>query len=354
MKNVITISGDPGSGKSTVRNALKEEFEKQGKTVVICSVGDIFRHLAEEKGMSIEEFNRYLQERDCDIDKNIENTIKKFGDKIRNENDSDKIYIIDSRLAWMVIPDSFKVRLTTTDRIAGTRAFEDKTRGEEDRYNSLEEAIEATSKRKQSERERYKELYGVDLSDEENYDLNINTSFVQPSEIVDVITQNMDRKNSNLFVCKTWASQKILLPTQSMKGIKNLKSVDHGIDAVTKSVEQNGYNPTNAVIVVKRDGMFLLSDGHNSAFGAAKAGVNLIPYYVEETDGKEYVSSMEEQIKTLKSILGRMYPNILYDYEEVWRDKKTNELLHTYDMVYPGIYGFKTQNQPGKKGNGGR
>ena len=139
-----------------------------------------------------------------------------------------------------------------------------------------------------------------------------------------------------------------------MKGIKNLKSVDHGIDAVTKSVEQNGYNPTNAVIVVKRDGMFLLSDGHNSAFGAAKAGVNLIPYYVEETDGKEYVSSMEEQIKTLKSILGRMYPNILYDYEEVWRDKKTNELLHTYDMVYPGIYGFKTQNQPGKKSNEGR
>ena len=254
----------------------------------------------------------------------------------------------------MVIPDSFKVRLTTTDRIAGTRAFEDKTRGEEDRYNSLEEAIEATSKRKQSERERYKELYGVDLSDEENYDLNINTSFVQPSEIVDVIAQNMDRKNSNLFVCKTWASPKILLPTQSIKGIKNLKNVDHGIDAVTKSVEQNGYNPTNAVIVVKRDGMFLLSDGHNSAFGAAKAGVNLIPYYVEETDGKEYVSSMEEQIKTLKSILGRMYPNILYDYEEVWRDKKTNELLHTYDMVYPGIYGFKTQNQPGKKGNVGR
>ena len=84
------------SGKSTVRNALKEEFEKQGKTVVICSVGDIFRHLAEEKGMSIEEFNRYLQKSDCDIDKNIENTIKKFGDKIRNENDSDKIYIIDS------------------------------------------------------------------------------------------------------------------------------------------------------------------------------------------------------------------------------------------------------------------
>lgn len=348
MKNVITISGDPGSGKSTVRNALKEEFEKQGKTVVICSVGDIFRHLAEEKGMSIEEFNRYLQERDCDIDKNIENTIKKFGDKIRNENDSDKIYIIDSRLAWMVIPDSFKVRLTTTDRIAGTRAFEDKTRGEEDRYNSLEEAIEATSKRKQSERERYKELYGVDLSDEENYDLNINTSFVQPSEIVDVIAQNMDRKNSNLFVCKTWASPKILLPTQS------IKVTAYGIDEVTKSIEQNGYKPINDVTVEKRNGMFLLSDGHHRAFGAAKAGVNLIPYYVEETDGKEYVSSMEEQIKTLKSILGRMYPNILYDYEEVWRDKKTNELLHTYDMVYPGIYGFKTPNQPGKKGNEGR
>lgn len=45
MKNVITISGDPGSGKSTVRNALKQKFEEQGKTVIVYSVGDIFRHL---------------------------------------------------------------------------------------------------------------------------------------------------------------------------------------------------------------------------------------------------------------------------------------------------------------------
>lgn len=349
MKNVITISGDPGSGKSTVRNALKQKFEEQGKTVIVYSVGDIFRHLAEEKGMSIQEFNEFLQKNNCDIDKNIENTVKKFGDRIRNENDLNKIYIVDSRLAWMVIPDAFKVRLTTTDIIAGTRAFEDKTRGEEDRYDSLEEAIKATSKRKQSERERYKKLYGIDLCDETNYDLNINTSFVKPSEIVNVIIESMNKKNSNLYVCKNWASPKIFLPTQGQK------DTFYGLEKITKSIEQNGYIQGNKIAeniaIIRKEGLFLISDGHRRVLGAARAGVNLIPYYLEKTDGKEENYKLETQIKILKSLLVFKpgYPSTLYDFEEAWRDKKTNRLLHTYDKVYPGIYEIKTKEQTNKK-----
>lgn len=53
MNNIITLSGNPGSGKSTLRNALKKMYEGKGKNVIIYSVGDIFRQLAEEKSMTV-------------------------------------------------------------------------------------------------------------------------------------------------------------------------------------------------------------------------------------------------------------------------------------------------------------
>ena len=39
MKNVITISGDPGSGKSTVRNAnrILKNLEKGGYAKITCT-----------------------------------------------------------------------------------------------------------------------------------------------------------------------------------------------------------------------------------------------------------------------------------------------------------------------------
>lgn len=79
MNNIITISGDPGSGKSTVRNALKKYYEGQGKKVILYSVGDIFRDLAEKHGMTVTEFNQFLEKNNCNVDENIESTVKKYG-----------------------------------------------------------------------------------------------------------------------------------------------------------------------------------------------------------------------------------------------------------------------------------
>lgn len=40
---IITISGEPASGKSTVVKEIKSKYEKQGFNVYIISVGDVFR-----------------------------------------------------------------------------------------------------------------------------------------------------------------------------------------------------------------------------------------------------------------------------------------------------------------------
>lgn len=82
-------------------------------------------------------------------------------------------------MAWKFIPTSLKVRLTIDESISGKRIFEDPTRNIEDKYPTVEDAIKSTTARKESERQRYLRLYNVDLEDEENYDLVIDTSYAK-------------------------------------------------------------------------------------------------------------------------------------------------------------------------------
>ena len=345
MNNIITISGDPGSGKSTVRNALKEYFEKEGKKVVIYSTGDIFRGLAEDRNMTVTEFNEFLQEHECNIDDSIDSAVIKLGNKVRKQNDENKIYLVDSRLAWHNIPDAFKVRLTITDRIAGERVFRDTTRGEEDQYKTLEDAIEATRARKLSERERYIELYGedVDICNEKNFDININTAFVEPNKIAELIIDNMKKKEQGWHICKNWGSPKLFIPTQS------LNDTMYRLDDVKKSIENKGYYPTEDIEVIMKNGMYFILDGHHRCIAAAGCNISLIPYYLKSKDGND-LSSVQAQIETIKTFFGERYRSVLYDYEEIWRDKKTKELTYSYEDTYPGIYGLtKEANYPGEE-----
>ena len=73
----ITITGNLGSGKSSIGKILKE------KGYEIVSTGNIFRQLAMDKGLSVEEFNRQVNEAtrngDRSVDKMIDDTTAKIG-----------------------------------------------------------------------------------------------------------------------------------------------------------------------------------------------------------------------------------------------------------------------------------
>ena len=50
IKNkIITISGEPASGKSTVVKEIKSKYENEGYTVHIISVGDVFREMVKKE-----------------------------------------------------------------------------------------------------------------------------------------------------------------------------------------------------------------------------------------------------------------------------------------------------------------
>ncbi|MCL2501825.1 MAG: cytidylate kinase family protein [Bacteroidales bacterium] len=172
MAKIISITGDLGSGKSTVSHLLCEQLAYD-----YVYTGKIQREIADRYNMTTLELNKY-SETHPEIDEEIDATFKSLSG---SEN-----LVVDSRLAWFFIPKSFKVFLKTDLAISAQRILGDGQRGKE-RYSSEEDAVNKIAARKASENKRYLEIYGADCSDLSNFDLIIDTSFIAPHEVVEAI-----------------------------------------------------------------------------------------------------------------------------------------------------------------------
>lgn len=127
----ITIAGDLGSGKSTIAKIISKE-----KNLSTYSTGVIQRKIAEKYRMSTFELNEYMKthpEIDTEID-----------DFTKDLSNSDESFILDSRMAWFFIPNSFKIYLKVQSKIAGDRVYKDQGRVSE-KYKSVGDAEECQS-----------------------------------------------------------------------------------------------------------------------------------------------------------------------------------------------------------------
>lgn len=173
----ISVTGDLGSGKSTVCRYLKDKLNFN-----LYSIGLIQRSLAEKYNMSIFSFNKYM-ETHPEIDEEIDNELTQIGK--RSEN-----MILDSRMAWHFVPDSFKVYLSVSLESAAKRIMKD-NRGAVESYSSLEEAMTALNERKHSENIRYLTKYSVDCSDMSNYNIVIDTTDKSPEQTAEIILSQL-------------------------------------------------------------------------------------------------------------------------------------------------------------------
>jgi cytidylate kinase len=164
---IITITGDLGSGKSTVSGLLCKTLNYD-----YVYTGKIQREIAGRYNMTTLELNKY-SETHPEVDEAIDSNFKSLG--------SANNLVVDSRMAWFFIPHSFKVFLKAEVEVAVERISADNQRKNE-KYASREEAVKNIIARKASENRRYLALYGADSSNASNFDLVIDTSRITPEQ----------------------------------------------------------------------------------------------------------------------------------------------------------------------------
>ncbi len=172
---IITITGKPCSGKGTVA----KEFCKKYNFEYMCT-GDMFRSYAKQFGydniLTFQEEDPRIKQ----IDKLVDDNTLNIGKTRINDN-----IVIDSRMAWHFIPNSFKVFIDVNDNVAGLRLLNAKR--ETEKTKTLPEAIDSLKSRWKIENERYVELYKTNNLNLNNYDLIIDSSNLTPEQVMNII-----------------------------------------------------------------------------------------------------------------------------------------------------------------------
>lgn len=172
---IITITGMPCSGKTSIVNYLKENYGFK-----VISVSKIFREEAERKGLDVVEMNKVL---DTGGITQLDREMDELSVKLGKENDGQRV-IFDSRLAWHFVPRSFKVFLKLRPEVMierlknSDRNEKEKNAGTTD--NGLLERFEIENK-------RFANMYNVNIKDESNYDFVLDNSDMSIEEGAEII-----------------------------------------------------------------------------------------------------------------------------------------------------------------------
>jgi cytidylate kinase len=172
---LLTVSGPPGSGKSTVAKAISIEFDME-----YISGGVVFRGIAEDRGISVGELNK-IAESDDSIDRDMDQNIEKIAQTLDDA-------VIESRLAgWMAGENAdIRIWIDAPIEIRSERIF--KREG-----GSVEKILRETAEREMSEKKRYKEYYGIDFEDLSIYDCVVDTDNKDAETVIKIVTEFINK-----------------------------------------------------------------------------------------------------------------------------------------------------------------
>ena len=174
----ITISGTPGSGKSTIAELLKDNL-----SIPYVYSGLIFRELAKKYKMSLAEFGAYCEQHDA-IDRELDD---KQVQLLKKGN-----VLLEGRLAgWLAVLNeipAFKIWIDADPTIRAERIVNREGGTVSDQLSKLID-------RENSERKRYEKYYHIDITDTSIYDIIIDSSQMTPKKILSHILQQLKQED---------------------------------------------------------------------------------------------------------------------------------------------------------------
>lgn len=168
----ITLFGLAGTGKTSAGKLVAEKLGYEFQ-----SSGNMFRALAQEKGITLGEFEQ-LSKSDSQYDLALDKKVEEYG---KTHED----FLFESRLAWYFIPDSFKIYFDCEfeERISRVAYREKKP---------LEQVRKETLDRESAIAERYEKYYGIkDVTNKAHFDLIIDTKVHNLEEVVSLILKTL-------------------------------------------------------------------------------------------------------------------------------------------------------------------
>ncbi len=163
---LITISGLPGSGKTTVARLVAKELGLEH-----VYAGNIFRGQAEKAGLTLEAYLKRA-ETDPTIDRQLD-------DRMRDRARTGRA-VLEGRLAAFIAGqakvDALKVYLDASEAVRAARIT--------DREGGVTaERLREIQARETSDRQRYRDIYGVDYHDPRLYDAVVETDRRTPEDL---------------------------------------------------------------------------------------------------------------------------------------------------------------------------
>ncbi len=171
---VVSLSGLPGSGTTTAARLLEKESGWE-----YVNTGSIFRGLAREKGMDLNDFGRYAMAHP-EVDQELDRRQVELGRRGK--------VILEGRLSGHVLKRAGVACLAVlleapldvrVCRVAGRDS------------QPSAEAMAVTLEREELERQRYIKIYGIDLNDRSVYDMVVDSSKYNPGQILAMILENL-------------------------------------------------------------------------------------------------------------------------------------------------------------------